>query len=50
MHFSVWESQADQERFGGSDVHETILGSLPTGAWAIPPARTILQPLEDTAG
>jgi len=48
LHFSIWESEADKDRFNASQAHVEILGSLPEGAWAIAPAATVLQALEDS--
>lgn len=46
LHFSIWESEADKNRFNDSEAHVEILGSLPEGTWASPPAPTVLEALE----
>lgn len=47
MHFSIWESEADKDRFSASAAHAEMSNSLPEGAWEIPPNPTVLQSLAD---
>lgn len=46
MLFTVWESAADLRAHVASDAHERHVASLPSGAWAIPPAKTDWQRLD----
>lgn len=46
MHFSIWESEADRDRFNASAEHAEMSNSLPEDAWTIPPNPTVLQSLE----
>jgi quinol monooxygenase YgiN len=47
MHFSIWESEADKDRFNASAPHAEMSNSLPEGAWTVPPNPTVLRSLED---
>ncbi|MEZ4683174.1 MAG: antibiotic biosynthesis monooxygenase family protein [Caldilineaceae bacterium] len=44
--FTIWKSAADLRAHVASDAHKGHVASLPSGAWALPPAKTDWQRLE----
>jgi quinol monooxygenase YgiN len=49
IHFALWQNEVDWRTHVASEIHEAYARSLPEGAWAIPPAATRLQPLDELA-